>query len=42
MKNDWPATPVAQAMDFGRAAAARATNGLIFFPPFHRKHSDEP
>src|SRR5215470_16668541 len=34
MKNDRPAAPVAQAMDFGRAAAARAADGLIFFPPF--------
>lgn len=34
MKNDWPAERIAQAMDFGRAPAARATDGLILLPPF--------
>ena len=34
MKNDRPAAPIAQAMDFGRASAARAADGLILLPPF--------
>ena len=34
MKNDWSAARIAQAMDFGRAPAARAANGLILVPPF--------
>ena len=34
MKNDGPAERVAQAMDFGRAPAARAADGLILLPPF--------
>ena len=34
MKNDWPAKRIAQAMDFGRAPAARAADGLILLPPF--------
>lgn len=34
MKDDGPAARIAQAMDFGRAAAARAADGLILLPPF--------
>ena len=34
MKNDWPAAPIAQAVDFRRAPAARAADGLILLPPF--------
>jgi hypothetical protein len=34
MKNDGPAERVAQAMDFARAPAARAADGLILLPPF--------
>ena len=34
MKDDGPAARIAQAMDFGRAPAARAPDGLILVPPF--------
>lgn len=34
MKDDRPAVPIAQAMDLGRAPAARAPDGLILLPPF--------
>ena len=34
MKGDRPAERIAQAMDFGRAPAARAADGLILLPPF--------
>ena len=34
MKHDRPAERIAQAMDFGRAPAARAADGLILLPPF--------
>lgn len=34
MKNDWSAERIAQTMDFGRAPAARAADGLILLPPF--------
>lgn len=34
MKNDGSAERVAQAMDFGRAPAARAADGLTLLPPF--------
>lgn len=34
MKDDGPAARIAQAMDFGRASAARAADGLILLPPF--------
>ena len=34
VKDDGPAAWIAQAMDFGRAPAARAADGLILFPPF--------
>jgi hypothetical protein len=33
-EGDWPALGVCQRMDFGRAPAARAADGLIFLPPF--------
>ena len=34
MKDDGPAAWIAQAMDFGRAPATRAADGLILLPPF--------
>jgi hypothetical protein len=34
MKDDGPAARIAQAMDFGRAPAARAADRLILLPPF--------
>jgi hypothetical protein len=34
MKDDGPAARIAQAMDFGRAPAARAADSLILVPPF--------
>jgi len=34
MKNDGPAKRIAQAVDFARAPAPRAADGLILLPPF--------
>lgn len=36
-EGDGAAMPVGQGVDFGRAAAARPTDGLIFAPPFTTK-----
>jgi hypothetical protein len=43
MKDDGSTVRIAQAMDFGRAPAARAADGLILVPLlFRQRHSDEP
>jgi hypothetical protein len=34
IEDDWPAAPIAQAVDFGRAPPTRAADGLILLPPF--------